>query len=62
MNLKSYDMKRTSTFLKLGLQGFVLIMTLYDCPPTPLPVCGLVCVRARARVRVLFVLVRERCI
>jgi hypothetical protein len=29
VNLKSYDMKRSSTFLKLGLQGFVLLMTLY---------------------------------
>ncbi len=45
VNLKSYDMKRTSTFLKLGLQGFVLIMTLYDRHPTPsLCVCVCVCV------------------
>ncbi len=29
VNLKSYDMTRSSTFLKLGLQGFVLLMTLY---------------------------------
>ena len=29
VNLKSYDFKRTSTFLKLGLQGVVLLLTLY---------------------------------
>jgi hypothetical protein len=29
VNLKSYDMNRPSTFLKLGLQGFVLLLTLY---------------------------------